>query len=36
MCSRFSADLQGGSDSSWASPKDQSAYFKDWSLAVLS
>lgn len=26
----------GGSDSSWASPIDQSAYFKDWSLAVLS
>ena len=25
----------GGSDSSWASPTDQSAYFKDWSLAVL-
>ena len=26
----------GGSDSSWASPVDQSAYFKDWSLAVMS
>lgn len=26
----------GGSDSSWASPVDQSAWFKDWSLAVLS
>lgn len=26
----------GGSDQSWASPVDQHAYFKDWSLAVLS
>ncbi|RXK37991.1 hypothetical protein M231_04777 [Tremella mesenterica] len=26
----------GGSGSDWASPKDQSAYFKDWTLAVLS
>jgi len=26
----------GGSDASWASPKDQSAWFKDWSMAVLS
>ncbi|KAK4683618.1 hypothetical protein P7C73_g6620, partial [Tremellales sp. Uapishka_1] len=25
----------GGHDSTWASPQDQSAYFKDWSLAVL-
>lgn len=26
----------GGSDQSWASPKDQSAWFKDWSLSVIS
>jgi len=25
----------GGSDASWASPIDQSAWYKDWSLAVL-
>lgn len=25
----------GGSDDTWASPQDQSAYFKDWSLAVI-
>jgi len=25
----------GGSDSSWASPIDQSAWYKDWSLAIL-
>ncbi|ORX37666.1 hypothetical protein BD324DRAFT_563650, partial [Kockovaella imperatae] len=25
----------GGSDVSWASPYDQTAYFKDWSMAIL-
>jgi hypothetical protein len=25
----------GGSDQSWASPKDQWAWFKDWSLGVV-
>ncbi|CAD6580626.1 MAG: hypothetical protein TREMPRED_002788 [Tremellales sp. Tagirdzhanova-0007] len=25
----------GGNDATWASPQDQSAWFKDWSLAVL-
>ncbi|ODN94816.1 alginate lyase [Cryptococcus wingfieldii CBS 7118] len=25
----------GGHDSDWASPQDQKAYFKDWSIAVL-
>lgn len=25
----------GGSDQSWASPKDQSAWFKDWSMTVV-
>jgi hypothetical protein len=26
---------QGGSDSSWASPRDQDIWFKDFSLAVI-
>lgn len=25
----------GGSDQSWASPKDQWAWYKDWSLGVV-
>lgn len=25
----------GGGDASWASPKDQDAWFKDWSLGVV-
>jgi hypothetical protein len=30
-----SSDIQGGSDSSWASPRDQDIWFKDFSLAVI-
>jgi len=28
-------DIQGGSDSTWASPRDQDIWFKDFSLAVI-